>query len=204
MLSAGPASMGGVSTTSDRPPPPARARGSFSVRDVVATLALLGLVVGGVYLLLPQPDSPVTQPVDLDGALEVAVAADDVPVLLPDLGEGWTVTSARREQPDQEQPASWHVGYLTPAQEYAGLEVAEAATDAWLERVTSGGTEASTQDVDGVAWQVVESTDPARTSLVLEDAGRTVVVTGSAPLDELVELARAAVAPDAVVTRPTP
>jgi hypothetical protein len=205
MLSAPPGSMGRVSTTSDRRPgPPPRARGAFSVRDVVLTLAAIGVVVAGVYLVLPQPDSPVIQPVDLDGALEVAVAADDVPVLLPDLGEGWEVTSARRERPDQEQPASWHLGYLTPSQEYAGLEVAEGATGAWLRRVTSDGTEASTQDVDGVAWQVVESVDPARTSLVLDEAGRTVVVTGSAPLDELVELARAASAPDAVVTRPTP
>jgi hypothetical protein len=205
MLSAWPASMGRVSTASDRrPAPPARARGAFSVRDVVATLVLLGLVVGAVYLLLPRSDAPVTQPVDLDGALEVAVAADDVPVLLPDLGEGWTVTSARRERPDEEQPASWHLGYLTPAEEYAGLEAADGATAAWLGRVTSDGTEAGTQDVDGVAWQVLESVDPARTSLVLEEAGRTVVVTGSAPLDELVELARAASEPDAVVTRPTP
>lgn len=193
-----------MSTTSDRRPvPPARARGAFTVRDVVATLVLMGVVVGGIYLLLPQPESPITQPVDVDGAVEVAVAAGDVPVLLPDLGEGWAVTSARRERPTEDQPASWHVGYLTPAEEYAGLEVADGATAAWRTRVTSDGTDASTQDVDGTPWQVVESLDPARTSLVLEDGDRTVVVTGSAPLDELVELARAAVAPGAEVVPPT-
>ncbi len=196
-----------MSTTSDRgadrrPVPPVRARGAFTVRDVVATLVLMGLVVGGVYLLLPQPDSPITQPVDVDGAVEVAVASGDVPVLLPDLDDGWEVTSARRERATEDEPASWHVGYLTPAQEYAGLEVVDGATAAWRTRVTSGGTEGATQDVDGTPWQVVESLDPARTSLVLEDGGRTVVVTGSAPLDELVELARAAVAPDAVVADP--
>lgn len=192
-----------MSTTSDRRPgPPARARGAFTGRDVVATLVLMALVVGGVYLLLPQPDSPITQPVDVDGAVEAAVASGDVPVVLPDL-DGWTVTSVRRERPDEEQPASWHVGYLTPAQAYAGLEVADGATSVWLARVTSDGTDAGTQDVDGTPWQLVESLDPARTSLVLEDGERTVVVTGSAPLDELVELARAAVAPAAVVAEPT-
>ncbi len=178
-----------VGRSPEAPAPPARSRGRKTGLDMVRSLAVIGAMVAVIYLLVPRPDDVEPPPVDLTGAVEVAQAAGDVPVVVPDLGDGWEVTSARRDRPSDAEPATWHLGYLTPAGGYAGLEVADDATATWLTRVTSDGTEAGVQDVDGIPWTVYESADPRRTSLVLEDGSRTTVVTGSAVLDELVELA---------------
>jgi hypothetical protein len=159
---------------------------------MVRSLAVIGAVVAVIYLLVPRPAGTSAPPVDLPGAVEVAEAAGDVPVVVPDLGEDWEVTSARRDRPVDGDPATWHVGYLAPSGGYAGLEVADDVTESWVERVTSDGTPGATQDVGGTPWQVLESEEPRRTSLLLEEDGRTTVVTGSAVLDELVELAEAA------------
>lgn len=187
---AAPAAGGGAPAA-----PAGTSRGRKNVMDMVRSLALIGGMVAVIYLLVPQTDVPVVQPVDLQGAAESAEGADDVPVVVPELGDDWQVTSARRDRPVDAQPATWHVGYLTPSEGYAGLEVADDVDPTWVERVTSDGTEAGTQDVDGTAWTVYESQEPRRTSLLLEQDGRTTVVTGSAVLDELVELAAAASGP---------
>ena len=174
------------------PPSPAASRGRKTATDMVRSLAVIGAVVAVLYLLVPRPAGTSTPPVDLPGAVEVAEAAGDVPVVVPDLGADWEVTSARRDRPVDGDPATWHLGYLTPSGGYAGLEVADAVTEDWVTRVTSDGTQAGAQDVAGTPWQVYESEQPRRTSLLLEQGGRTTVVTGSAVLDELVELAEAA------------
>lgn len=189
-----------MSRESEAPPEdaaaPPRSRGPSTavgaVLDLVRSLAVIGAMVAVIYLLVPRPAGTNAPPVDVPGAAEVAEAAGDVPVVVPDLGADWEVTSARRDRPGEREPATWHVGYLAPSGGYAGLEVGDDVTEAWIERVTSDGTEAGTQDVGGTAWQVYESADPRRTSLLLEQDGRTTVVTGSAVLDDLVELAAAA------------
>jgi len=182
------------------PPPatprPATGSGGKTVLNMVRSLAVIGAMVAVVYLLVPRPQGALVQPVDVPGAAQVALAAGDVPVVLPELGQDWQVTSARRDRPQSGFPAGWHLGYLTPEQDYAGLEVAEAPTPAWIERATSEGVRATTQEVAGQSWTVYESeprgVGQPRTSLVLQENDRVLVVTGSAVLDELVELAEAA------------
>jgi len=185
-----------VSQETEAPPGGAAAtppsRGRKTALDMVRSLAVIGAVVAFIYLLVPRPAGTDAPPVDLTGAAEVAEAAGDVPVVVPRLGEDWKVTSARRDRSVDGDPATWHLGYVAPSGGYAGLEVAEEVPESWVARVTSDGTQAGTQDVGGTPWRVYESDDPRRTSLLLEQGGRTTVVTGSAVLDELVELAEAA------------
>ncbi len=175
---------------------PSAGRGRRTVLDMVRSLAVIGAMVAAVYLLVPRPQGQLVQPVDVPGAAQVALQAGDVPVVLPELGQDWRATSARRDRPQSGYPAGWHLGYLTPEQDYAGLEVAAAPTPEWIQRVTSDGVQASTQEVSGRSWTVFESvpggSGQPRTSLLLETDDRVLVVTGTAVLDELVELAEAA------------
>jgi hypothetical protein len=65
-------------------------------------------------------------------------------------------------------------------------------TTGWVTEQTSDGLpddEAAAIDVAGERWRLLRSTDPRRTSLLIERDGVTTVVTGSALLDELVQLA---------------
>ncbi len=161
---------------------------------MVRSLVAIGAAVAVVVLLVPRSDQPVVQPVDLDAAVQAAESAGDVPVVNPDLDDDWQLTSARRERPDGQLPATWHLGWLSPEDEYVGLEAALESTPDWVREVTSAGEETSTLDVAGRPWTVYTSPEGERVSLLLETSDGVLVVTGSAVLDELAEVAEAAFA----------
>lgn len=173
-------------------PAPARpARGRQTALDMVRSLVLVLAAVLAVVLLVPRPDEPVRQPVDVAVVAQAAAAAD-APYAVPDVPDGWSPTSARFDPSGPGGVATWHVGYLTPSQRYAGLEIAAGASPKWLREQTSNGRVTGTQAVAGATWQQLLSDDGSRRSLVLERDGVTTVVTGSASLDELAALAAAA------------
>lgn len=161
---------------------------------MVRSLAVIGAFVAAVYLLVPRPDITVIPSGDIQAASEQASAAADVPVLVPDVPSEWKVTSARREPAKDGLPATWHVGYLTADKEYIGLKATSAASEAWLRSVTVGGVDvADPVEVGGVEWATWVSPDNGRVSLVRGDVGgEAVVVTGTAPRDDLVSVAAAA------------
>lgn len=154
-------------------------------------MALVLVLVAALVVLLPRPQEQVRQPVDVADAAAAARSAQ-APHVVPDLPDGWTATSARFTPQGVDGVPTWHVGYLTPSQRYAGLEVAAGVTPGWLEEQTSEGVDAGARDVAGVSWVERVSPDGARRSLVTERDGVTTVVTGTATLDELVVLAAAA------------
>lgn len=158
---------------------------------MVRSLAAIGAAVAVVVLLVPRSDEPVVQPVDLEAAVLAAEAAGDVPVVAPELGDEWQLTSARREEPEGQVPATWHLGWLSPDDEYVGLETTSEPTPDWVREVTADGEESTTLDVGGETWTVYEADDPRRTSLLLQRSDDVLVVTGSAVLDELAVVAAA-------------
>lgn len=156
---------------------------------MVRSLAAVGAVVAVIVLLVPQQDGPGTAAVDVR-ALAVASAGQvDFDLVVPALPQGWRATSARLRADGPQGVPTWHVGYLTPAQGYAGLEVARDVTPGWLLEQTSAGEPddgaGGTIDVDGEPWQLLRSDEPRRASLVLSRGGVTTVVTGSAQIEEL-------------------
>ncbi len=158
---------------------------------MVRSLAAIGAAVAVVVLLVPRSGEPVVQPVQLDAAVASAEAAGDVPVVEPALDDAWQLTSARREPPTGQVPATWHLGYLSPDEEYVGLEVTRESSPPWVQDATTDGQETTTLDVAGRTWTVYSSPD-GRTSLLLEQPDLVIVVTGSAVLDELAVMAEAA------------
>ncbi len=191
------ASEPGLDTSAPARPPARTSREGMarkSALDMVRSLAVIGVVVAVVMLLVPQPKSTYTPDVDLAAVGAAARTAGDVPVVAPATPIGWKVTSARRERAVAPLPASWHVGYLTGSGGYAGLETTAAASESWIADVTIDGVDTqTTQDVAGRPWQVWQSQGEDRTSLLQGSVGgQMIVVTGTATLDELVELARLA------------
>lgn len=161
---------------------------------MVRSLAAIGAVVAVVVLLVPRPDVAVVQPVEVAVAARGAQPEASFDLVVPAVPQGWTATSVRFQRDSEDAVPTWHVGYLTAEEGYAALEVAAAATSAWVTDQTSDGERAERLEVGGQSWQVLRSDDPARTSLLLEQGDLTIVVTGSAVLDELVTLAEAALA----------
>lgn len=156
---------------------------------MVLTLAVVLGAVAVIYLLVPRPDRSYVPPVDLSAAAQQAREAGRAPVVEPDTPPGWTVTSARLDPGGNGQPATWQIGYLTDDDTYAGLRVADEATDRWITEETRNGYESGVQDVDGLPWRTFVSREDGRTHLLRTSPQSATVVGGSAVLDDLVELA---------------
>ncbi len=84
---------------------------------------------------------------------------------------------------------TWHVGYVTPQGRYAGFEQAGSPTAEWESTQVTDGREQGSVTVAGQNWLVRSRTDRGITSWVLRAPGRTTIVTGTAELGELTDLA---------------
>ena len=170
---------------------------SFS--GLVGAMVVLVLGIGAFVVLRDlnrvDPADPV-RPVDYATPARFAQRAARFELLTPPaLPAGWIATSVRFEDDPDEQ--SWHLGLLTDAQRYIGIEQAERPVAAMVDDfVDEDAEQAGEVDVDGVAWTryVEPGRDPGADSsepadgdmaLVRETDGATTLVVGTVPQDQL-------------------
>lgn len=126
----------------------------------------------------------------IDYTTELALARDAAPfdVLAPSpVPSGWRATSAEWDGvgPD----VSWHLGLLTSTGEYVGLEQGNAPGPDFIDGHTPATEVAEPVRIAGETWQVLVSGDGEEHALVREATGVTTMVTGTAPVTELVAFA---------------
>ena len=127
---------------------------------MVRSLALVLVVVAVVFLLAvrDEPAQRVT-PVDYTAPLDATRAQATYDVLAPvGLGSGWKATSARGSS--EGDAVTWHLGLVTPADDYAAVEQSDGARRSFLDQFTSGSERAGSVTVDGLTWQRLEGGDP--------------------------------------------
>jgi Protein of unknown function (DUF4245) len=209
-LSCDPRCMTGVGPTSQRPhspedgaPPPAvnpaieranRLNAANMLRSMLP-LVLICLVIVWWTTLRQSGDEGV-RTVDPSSTVQLAAARAGYPLLVPTgLGEDYRVTSARTDAGNagEGDPVTLQIGYLTPAEEYAGFVVSDDPRADAVAAVLDGARELGQADVDGETW-TRSTTEGDETALSREADGVTVVVTGSAS-DEELEAVAAAVEP---------
>lgn len=178
------------------PPRAASARGPRTVGDMVRSL---GLVLGAVAVLLLitfRPQGQQLHVVDYRAQLAQARIGAAFPLVAPaGLPAGWRATSAYFDSPAGGTAGvpgvtSWHVGFVTPENQYAGFEQTNGLVVGALQDVLDGPTDTGvTSDVRGVSWQRWTDAAGERRALVRTDTGVTVVVDGSADWAVLERLA---------------
>lgn len=188
---------GGVNDDAATPPAePAeireKPRMSRTVRDMVWSLAVVLVVVAAILLVTKRPAPDPIRVVDYAGALAMARAQADYPVLAPvRLGPDWRATSARWEPTAATGSVpAWHLGMIAPDGSYVQVAQAETAAGGgddreYVAEQTAGGQAAGTATIAGRTWDRREAADPAQRSLVSTADGVTVVVTGTAAWDTL-------------------
>ena len=87
---------------------------------------------------------------------------------------------------------TWEVGYLTPKEAFIGLVQTRKANPTWLLQQTKNAPVTGNRNAGGQEWEL-RDTGKGERSMVLNHRGTTVVLSGSAQLDEFSVLAAAVV-----------
>ncbi|MGH8867596.1 MAG: DUF4245 domain-containing protein [Actinomycetes bacterium] len=178
-------------TPTESAPAPGRRRGSQTVTDMVRSLGVVLLVVAVILIITPREHSDPTP--EIDYATELASARRGAPyaLLAPQaLPATWDATSVRyRTAADGD--VTWHLGFETPSDQYAGLEQSDGDSEAFVATQSLGGRPDGRVELEGRTWERYVSTEQERRSLVRVTDGVTVVVAGSAGWGELQRLATA-------------
>ncbi|HEX2902283.1 MAG TPA: DUF4245 domain-containing protein [Jatrophihabitans sp.] len=151
------------------------------------------LVVVGVLVLFQragQPTSDGVHVVDTSGPIAAARQQAGFPLQVPvGLPASWRPTSTEFVPASSAAPASFRIGYVTPAGKYAEFLESNDAADAVAAQygpLTADGT----STIGGASW-IKERTSDDKTLLRHTGGTVTVLVTGNADLAELQQLAAA-------------
>ncbi|MGW1163219.1 DUF4245 domain-containing protein [Streptomyces sp. NPDC002513] len=161
-----------------------------TVRGMVLSLGVIGLVAGVVYLFfVPHDDqAPDLKRVDYRVELLTARRAAAYPVAAPEgLSDAWKPTSVRYQG---EPYSAWHLGFQDPGGQYVAVEQSTQKAAAFVDDASQGAHETKvTQSIGGQTWQ--RYTGGRYDALVLKGKDSTTVVTGTASFAQLTKMAEA-------------
>jgi hypothetical protein len=143
------------------------------LRTMLVVLAFVVLIV----LLVPRPGQLPRPQVDVTSAASgVESQIGFRPIVPAGLPAGWTPTAAEVRSGTNGVTA-FHIGYLTKAGPYAGVDEAASVTQEWLDANDAAGTPVGEVTIDGVTWQQLYKEEQQYTSLLLRRPGQVILVT---------------------------
>lgn len=166
-------------------------RGTQTVRDMILSMAAIGVVAAVIYVFVPHTEEDPVKPIDYMVELTTASRAAPFPLLAPEgLSKEWRATSVRYDGNDRAADgAVWHLGFVNPHDEYAAVEQSDGPSKRFVEHVSKKARQDGSFRVGGEEWD--RYSGARYNALVRERDGVTTVVTGTAPHDQLAELAGA-------------
>lgn len=158
---------------------------------VVALLASLAIVVFLVVVVVRPAPAP-SPSVDYATVATEAQAETAEPLLSPELPAGWSANDARFEK--TEQVPTWYIGFLTPGEQYIGLDQGIGGNATWQAALLDDAEQTGTVTIEGIEWAVYDqrsSSDPGNFaySLATTRGESTVLLHGTASDEEFAVLA---------------
>jgi hypothetical protein len=161
--------------------------GGYSIA-MLACLVLVGLVV----LITPRDQKEVLPTVGYTFDMKTLGTSAPYTAYGPEgLPAGWRPTSSRLTGVRGSGPTAWHLGFVTPRDEYAALEESDEGAEAFVKRMTNRDRPEGVRQVAGASWDQYFRADKNQRSLARRLHGVTLVITGTASYDELGVLAAA-------------
>jgi Protein of unknown function (DUF4245) len=173
-----------------------RRRGFETLGDMARSMGVVLAVVALVVLITVRTRGQEIRLVDVPGTYAQAqIGSTPFPLVTPvGLTDRWRATSVYYDPPETTGVPGvtlWHVGYVTPADQYAGMEQTNGvAADALSAAITDPAAD-GTSTVAGATWQRWSGNGGDRRALVRTTGTVTVVVDGTAAWGELEQLAGA-------------
>jgi hypothetical protein len=155
------------------------------LRSLVPLVVICLVIVG--WTTFRQSGDVGVRTVDPSSTVQLAAARAGYQLLVPTgLDERYLPTSARTDAGDAREgdPVTLQIGYLTPSEEFAGFVVSDDRDADPVAAVLDGAEDRETVDVGGESWTRSTTVD-GETALTREADWVTVLVTGSAPDEEL-------------------
>ncbi|WNM29926.1 DUF4245 domain-containing protein [Streptomyces sp. Li-HN-5-11] len=161
-----------------------------TVRDMILSLALIGVAAAVIYLFIPHDDhAPDLPRVDYRVELLTARRAASYPVAAPEgLPDSWKATSVRFQG---DQNDRWHLGFQDPDGQYVAVEQSTQTRQDFIDDASQGAhATRTTEKIDGRVW--TRYTGGRYDALVLEGTkGSTTVVAGTASFARLTTMVQA-------------
>ena len=174
-----------------------------SIGDMIRSMLVVLAVVGAILLVTWRPQPDAIREVSLEPLVTMASNQAGFPVFVVD--RDLQPTSVRWESTEgSDGELVWHVGYVTPTEEYLQLSQSLAESETYVAEQTSDGVAlsdyadlpAAVQQLTAEGWVplIAETTQPRR-SLLRTNDGSTTVLSGTGSWSELGDAARHLVLP---------
>ncbi|GAA1685261.1 hypothetical protein GCM10009792_01300 [Microcella alkalica] len=143
-------------------------------------------------------EDPTPESIDYRATAEQAEAGVGMPVVAPDLPEGWYANRADLGSHGSVQ--EWYVGLITTDDRFIGVLQGFDANPTWLDQVLrQPSSEGESVEIGGTAWTLYDRREAEGVgnrgyALVTETAGSTLVLYGTASESEFSQLAAAVAA----------
>lgn len=195
----GAAAGGPADATSDpapvKPVIPAAAakRANASVIGMIIALIVSIAAFLPIVLMNPAPKTAGYHPdINVSAVARNATDVAGFTPVAPETGDTFSSNYARWESGTASGVPTWEVGYLTPKESFIGLVQTRQANPTWLLQQTHNAPVTGTRNAGGKDWEL-RDTGNGEKSMVLDYRGTTVVLTGTAQLDEFTVLGTAVV-----------
>lgn len=167
----------------------ANMRGKQTVRDMVLSIAVIGVLVAGIYVFVPHSGGDPVKTVSYQVELGQARRAAPYPVAAPEgLSSQWRATSVTYDGSDPKN-SQWHLGFIDPENQYVAVEQTNGDPQAFISDKTQSSQQNGSQKVAGQTWQRYDG--GRYRALVRKNGGATTAVLGTAPYDQLAQMAAA-------------
>lgn len=168
-------------------------RANASVIGMVIALLVCVLAFLPIVLMNPAPKGEGFRPdVDVATIARNATGVAGFTPVTPDTGDTFKPNYARWESGSGSGVPTWEIGFLTPKENFIGLTQTNQANPTWVLQQTENLPVTGTRSAGGQEWELRDSGKEKR-SMVLEYRGTTIVLSGTAKLEEFATLAAAVV-----------
>ena len=176
---------GHVSTNTPQPTGRPNARLGQTMGDLVRSIAVVLAAVGVIMVIIHRASPDPVREVSISAPLMLANMQATFPVEVPQNQVGYRLTSARFK--GTPTPV-WHLGYVTPDNEYVQLEQSATESTQFLKSQLVGTQKAGSAKINGLTWTIYDG--HSQDALVRTVNGVTTAVSGTASLDELKRVAK--------------
>ena len=169
-------------------------RANASVMGMIIALVVSIAAFLPVVLMNPAPKTDGYRPaINVSEVAQNAAGVAGFTPAAPDTSDTFRANYARWESGTGSGVPTWEVGYLTPRESFIALVQTRQSNPTWLLQQVKSAPVTGTRSAGGRDWELRDTGKGEKSMVLLDAGGSTVILTGSAQLDEFTSLAAAVV-----------